>query len=304
MARLRRRSQRAVPDSGSSPLAHDDEAPRLDVDEGGGELLERIWRRVGAVDGDGEHQVGVADGLLRPRRQLGIGEEDQIVVRALELIERGRRLGAVELDALGQQLGDAGTVQHQRIGVGGEHAGELVEKFFGDRRATSANDGDGARARIVRRRLMRGSGCQPLRKSGRQRAPDAGALRRYALELVAAEAQHETVAHGRYRGSARAAGEEGDLADRLFWPDLGERLAAAFQGDGKAAGYDDERAHRLYRPGGRARRPASRRASPGRPSWRCARRRSARRIFPRWAGRPWREANASVAGSETAIDPA
>ena len=137
-----------------SPLVHDDEAPRLDVDEGGGELLERIGRRVGAVDGDGEHQVGVADGLLRPRRQLGVGEEDQIVVRALELIERCRRLGAVELDALGQQLGDAGSVQHQRIGVGGEHAGELVEKFLGDLRATSANDGDGARARIGRRRLM------------------------------------------------------------------------------------------------------------------------------------------------------
>ena len=218
---------------------HDDETPRLDVDEGGGELLERIWRRVGAVGGDGEHEVGVADGLLRPRRQLGIGEEDQIVVRALELIERGRRLGAVELDALGQQLGGAGTIQHQRIGVGGEHAGELVEKFLGDLRAAGANDGDGARARIVRRRLMRGGGRQPLRKRRGQRAPDARALRRYALELVAAEAQHETVAHGRYGGGARAAGEEGDLADRLFRADLGERVAATFQGDGKAAGYDD-----------------------------------------------------------------
>ena len=41
------------------------------------------WARSSAAcQADGEHQVGLADGLLRPGRQLGVGDEQHVVVRA------------------------------------------------------------------------------------------------------------------------------------------------------------------------------------------------------------------------------
>ena len=72
-----------------------------------------------------------------------------------------------------------------------------------------------------------------------QRAPDRRALGGQLLELGPAQPQHQAVAQCRDGGGARAAGQEGDLADRLARAELGHRLAPAFDGDRKAAGDDD-----------------------------------------------------------------
>ena len=49
-----------------------------------------------------------------------------------------------------------------------------------------------------------------------------GLVRRQLLELGAAQPQHQAVAQGRHGGRAHAAGQEGDLADRLAGTELGD----------------------------------------------------------------------------------
>ena len=113
-------------------------------------------------------------------------------------------------------------------------------------RSAGADDGDGARARIGGGGLVRRGSGEALRQGSGQRAPDAWALRRDALELGPPEAQDEAVAHGRDGGGARATGQKGDLADGLLGTDLGKRLAPSLEGHGKAPGDDDvERVGRI-----------------------------------------------------------
>ena len=66
-----------------------------------------------------------------------------------------------------------------------------------------------------------------------------GLLDDSCLELGPPQPQHQAVAQRRDGGGARAAGQEGDLADRLARTQLGDRLAPAFDGDREAARDDD-----------------------------------------------------------------
>ncbi len=78
-----------------------------------------------------------------------------------------------------------------------------------------------------------------MRQRARERAPDAGRLVRKPLELRAAETQDEAVAHGGDGGGSCASCEEGNLADRLIGPDLGDGLAPAFDQHREAAREND-----------------------------------------------------------------
>ena len=87
---------------GAVRLVQQDQALRVGRQQLCGQPLQRIGLLVGGMHADGEHQVGLADRLLRPGRQLRLGDEQHIVVLGLERIERPRRLGAVDADRRGQ----------------------------------------------------------------------------------------------------------------------------------------------------------------------------------------------------------
>ena len=90
--------------------------------------------------------------------------------------------------------------------------------------------GGGARVMLALRHA-------PRQRHG-QRVPDRGVLRRQLLELGASQPQHQAVAQRGHGGGAHAAGEEGDLADRLAGTQLGDRLAPTGDGDEEAPGDD------------------------------------------------------------------
>ena len=104
-----------------------------------------------------------------------------------------------------------------------EHLREHRDEAVGHGAAAGAHDGDGARPRIGRG----GRGGVVVRDASRERdgerAPHGGALGAETVEVGAAEAQHEAVAHGAHGRGASAARQERDLADRLAGADLGQR---------------------------------------------------------------------------------
>ena len=183
---------------------------------------------VGRMQADGEHQVGLADRLLRPGRQLRLGDEQHVVVVGLQRVERARRLGAV--DARRWPAAPSRAISGRTSMV------RLLRRNTRVRPTTKAGGSSLAPARISVTVRGRGSGGgapadvglrhAPGQRHG-QRAPDRRALGRQLLELGASQPQHQAVAQRGHGGGAHAAGKEGDLADRLAGTQLGDRLAAA-----------------------------------------------------------------------------
>ena len=177
----------------------------------------RLGVRVGAVQADGEHQVGLADRLLRPGRELAVGQIQHVVVGALQRVERARRLGAVE-----RRTGAAApplAVSARSSTVRCLAANTLDEA---DRQRPRGSALAPARMRAMVRGRGSGGGARadvglgdaPRQRHG-QRAPDARALCRQRLELGPPQPQHHAVAQRGDGGRARAARQERDLADRL-----------------------------------------------------------------------------------------
>lgn len=128
----------------------EDEPARLGEHELGDVLLQPVGIGICRVHADAQHQIGVTDRLLRPRRQLGVGDEDEIVVLALELVEELRRLGAVERDPLGEELLGLGRVDDEGHRRGrGECIGELPDEFGRNCRFAGADERNRARPRIA-----------------------------------------------------------------------------------------------------------------------------------------------------------
>ena len=178
----------------------------------------------------------------------GVGDEEHVVVLALERVERPRRLGAVERHAGGQH-GRRPSPAASSIGVvaaAGTREVSSTMKLGGSCAAAGTDERDGARARIGRRRACDVGVGEALRQRHGQRAPDDGHF---------AESRSNSARPSRSTRLSRMAVtvavrtppvEKGDLADRLPGADLGERLAPAFEGDGEAPGDDDiERIRRI-----------------------------------------------------------
>ena len=72
---------------------------RLGRQQLGREPLQLVRLLAGAGEAHGQHEVGLPDRLLRPGRELVVGDEQHVVVAALQRIERPRRLRAVEAGA-------------------------------------------------------------------------------------------------------------------------------------------------------------------------------------------------------------
>ncbi len=102
--------------------------------------FEGIGCRVGAVQSHGEDQVGLADRLLRPCREVVVGQIEHVVVGTLQRIERARRLGAVER-RIGRQdaAGRFGPYQHGSM-PGSEYIDEAIDKDLGQLAGAGAND--------------------------------------------------------------------------------------------------------------------------------------------------------------------
>ena len=169
----------------------------------------------------------------------GSATNSTIVVLRLERIERPRRLGAVDGDRRGQH-GPGHLRPHEHRAVAApEHPGQSHDEARGQLARAGADERDGARARIGRRRAGDVGVRHAARQRHGQRVPDGGVLRRQLLELGAPQPQHQAVAQCGHGGGAHAAGEEGDLADRLARTQLGDHLAPARDRDGKPPRDDD-----------------------------------------------------------------
>ena len=83
MAMLRGREPARRAGDGAARLVQQHEALRVGRQQLGRQPLQRVGLLVGAVHADGEHEVGLADRLLRPGRQLGLGDEQHVVVVGL-----------------------------------------------------------------------------------------------------------------------------------------------------------------------------------------------------------------------------
>ena len=220
-------------------LVQQDQALRIRWQQLGGQPLQRIGLLVGGMHADGEHQVGLADRLLRPGGELRLGDEQHIVALGFQRIEHARGLDAVDAHRGGQHgLGHLRPHQYRAVAAP-ERPRQADDEGRRQLARAGANEGNGARARVGRRRPAEvGGGNAPGQGHG-QRAPDRRALGGELFELGPTQAQHQAVAQRPDGGGARTAGEEGDLADRLARAQLGQRLAAAFDGDRKAARDDD-----------------------------------------------------------------
>ena len=220
-------------------LVQQDQALRVRRQQLGGQPLQRIGLLVGGMQTDGEHEVGLPDRLLRPGRQLRLGDEQHIVAFGLERIEHPRRLGAVDADRRRQhRLGHLRPHQDGAVAAP-ECPRQADDEGRGQLARAGTNERDGARARVGRRLPADvGRGHAPCHRHG-QRAPDRRALGRQRLELGPPQPQHQAVAQRGDGGGARAPGEEGDLADRLARTQLRDRLAPAFDGDRESARDDD-----------------------------------------------------------------
>ena len=117
-----------------------------------------------------------------------------------------------------------------------EHARQADDEAGGQLAAAGADQRDGARARVGRRRAHDIALRDASRQRDGKRVQDRGAPRRQLVELGAPQPQHQAVAQRRHRGRAHAAGEEGDLAHRLAGTQLGNGLAPAGDGDEEAPG--------------------------------------------------------------------
>jgi hypothetical protein len=205
----------------------------------GGAPLQRVGLVSRRMPADRQHQVRLADRLLRPRRQLFVGEEQHVVRADFKRIERTCRLCAVERRAGRQHLASLGAVEEQHFAGPSERTHQALHKRMWQRAVAGADQGKRARPRIGRRRPADvGLGDAAGERHG-QRAPDRGGLGRQRLEVGPAQSQHQAVAQGRDGSCAHAAGQKGDLADRLAGAELGDRGAAAVQRDDEAAGHDD-----------------------------------------------------------------
>ena len=220
-------------------VVQQDQALRVGRQQLGGQPLQRIGLLVGGMHADGEHQVGLPDRLLRPGRQLRLGHEQHVVAFGLERIEHPRRLDAVDAHRCRQhRLGHLRPHQDRAVAAP-ERPRQADDEGRGQLARAGADERDGARTRVGRRLSADvGRGHAPCHRHG-QRAPDRRALGRQRLELGPSQPQHQAVAQRRDGGGARAAGEEGDLADRLAGTQLRDRLAPAFDGDREPARDDD-----------------------------------------------------------------
>ena len=101
------------------------EALRVGRQQLGGQLLQRIGPLVGRMPADGEHQVGLPDGLLRPGRQLRARRRTAGSRSGLERVERARRFGAVEWARrrAAPSRAISGRIEHDAVaGVAGTRA--------------------------------------------------------------------------------------------------------------------------------------------------------------------------------------
>ena len=225
---LRAASQRAVPGYGRARRVQQHEALRVRAAAARQPAVPARWACASApCMPDGEHQIGLADRLLRPGRELVVGEEEHVVVGALQRVERPRRLGAVERRIA------RGSTRAGHLGAQ-QHACDAWLRTHSTRRSTKASGSSLAPARMSAMVRGRGSGGgavltlavghAPCQRHG-QRAPDRRALRRQRFELGAPQPQHQAVAQRGDGGGARAAGQERDLADRLAGAHLGHHVA-------------------------------------------------------------------------------
>ncbi len=215
------------------------EALRVGRQQLGGQPLQRIGLLVCRMHADGEHEVGLPYRLLRPGRQLRLGDEQHIVVLGLEGIERPCRLGAVDGDRRGQHGPGHLRPHEHRVVAAPEHPGQSDDEAGGKLARARTNERDGARARIGRRRAGDVGVRHAARQRHGQRVPDGGVLRRQLLELGAPQPQNQAIAQCGHGSGAHAAGEEGDLADRLARTQLGDHLAPTCDGDGEPPRDDD-----------------------------------------------------------------
>ena len=137
---------------GRARVVQQHEALRVGRQQLGGQPLQRIGLLVGRMQADGEHEVGLPDRLLRPGRQLRLGDEQHVVALGLERIERARRLGAVDADRRRQHgLGHLRPHQDRAVAAP-ERPRQADDEGRRQLARAGADERDGARARVGRRR--------------------------------------------------------------------------------------------------------------------------------------------------------
>ena len=209
-----------------------------------GELLQPVLRdirpRLASGGADAQHLIGLANGLLRPGCQLGIGDIEHELMRAFERVQRLHGGAAVEIgmpaehaaQIVGAHKRHRAELAQGRLEAGDEarRHGPRPRRDDGDRPRNGAF-GHGATGGLI--------GEAPGQRRG-ERAPDGRGADAQPIELLAAKLEDEAVAGGGHRCCPHAAGEKGDLADGRARSDLGNGIGPAGDADVEAAGQNNE----------------------------------------------------------------
>ncbi len=222
---------------GAALAVQKDEALGVAGQQLGGQPLQGIGALAGRVPGRRQDEIGLPDGFFRPGGELGIGEIQHVVRAAFERVQRAGGFRAVERRAGGQDF--AGALRVEQQGVGPERAHQALDEQGRQRAVAGADQGQRARPGVGRRRPAEVGLRHAARERHGERAPDGRALGGQGLEVGPPEAQHQAVAQRGDGRGAGAAGQEGDLADRLSRSQLRNRDAAAVQRHDEAPGHHD-----------------------------------------------------------------